>query len=239
MRNDLLSQAAGALRETSAASPAGADTLACVLRDVRHRERRRRSFSSLVVALALIVMACGAWAAATGRLAALQRRLRPARAEIAAPTREMRGPRGPEVIPVEAPPPADHPEAPVPPRHFAVHQLPAGSRRTPAASRRAGDLAPPPPFPDELYGAAHEAHFARRDFSAALELWDRYLALTPLPRFAVEARYNRGIALLRLGRHDEAARALRPFADGDYGSYRTREARALLGASANDPSAPP
>jgi tetratricopeptide (TPR) repeat protein len=108
------------------------------------------------------------------------------------------------------------------------------------AAERASHMAPPagpaadvtPQSPDELYREAHEAHFARHDFQAALALWDRYLALTPLPGLAVEARYNRAIALFRLGRRAETRQALRPFADGDYGSYRAAEARALLDALA-------
>jgi hypothetical protein len=83
---------------------------------------------------------------------------------------------------------------------------------------------------DEVYRQAHQAHFVRGDFAAALSLWDRYLQIPSAPRFAVEARYNRAIALLRLGRRSDAAEALRPFASGDYGSYRRPEARALLDA---------
>jgi hypothetical protein len=45
-----------------------------------------------------------------------------------------------------------------------------------------------------------------------------------------EARYNRAIALARLGRNAEAAAALEPFARGDYGAYRQSEANALLNA---------
>jgi hypothetical protein len=82
---------------------------------------------------------------------------------------------------------------------------------------------------DALYREAHEAHFVRKDPAAALAAWDRYLlAAGPTGRFALEARYNRAIALVRLGRRSEAASALRPFANGDYGGYRRDEARELL-----------
>lgn len=84
------------------------------------------------------------------------------------------------------------------------------------------------PDPDALYRAAHRAHFVDRDPAAALVAWDRYLAAAPHGALAPEARYDRAIALIRLGRRDEAADALRPFANGEYGPYRQAEARALL-----------
>ena len=45
-----------------------------------------------------------------------------------------------------------------------------------------------------------------------------------------EARYNRALCLVRLGRVQEAKLALTPFAHGDYAGYRRAEARALLNA---------
>lgn len=82
---------------------------------------------------------------------------------------------------------------------------------------------------DSLYRAAHEAHFARHDYRAAVAAWDHYLAAAgPGGRFTLEARYNRGVALLKSGRTSEARAALQPFADGEYGGYRRDEARALL-----------
>ena len=82
---------------------------------------------------------------------------------------------------------------------------------------------------EALYREAHEAHFVEHDPQAALAGWDRYLAAAgPSGRFVLEARYNRAITLVRLGRRDEAATALRPFADGEYGGYRKSEAAQLL-----------
>ena len=52
--------------------------------------------------------------------------------------------------------------------------------------------------------------------------------LGPQARFFLEARYNRAIALVRLGRKAEAVEALRPFAAAPPGSYRRTEARDLL-----------
>ena len=81
-----------------------------------------------------------------------------------------------------------------------------------------------------LYEAAHEAHFVARDPARALVAWDAYLAKYPNGRFAPEAKYNRALSLLRLGRRDEGREALAPFADGVHGDYRRREAKKLRDA---------
>ena len=69
-----------------------------------------------------------------------------------------------------------------------------------------GDLA--------AYGAAHAAHFARKDPAQALRLWTAYLAGHPRGRFVPEATYNRALALVRLGRNKQAVAALKPIAAG-------------------------
>jgi hypothetical protein len=79
-----------------------------------------------------------------------------------------------------------------------------------------------------LYRAAHHAHFVSHDAGAALRGWDAYLAAAPHGRFELEARYNRALCLLRLGKTAEARDALAPFAEGRYGDYRRKEAGALL-----------
>jgi hypothetical protein len=82
-----------------------------------------------------------------------------------------------------------------------------------------------------LYARAHDLHFRGHDPVRALAAWDRYLAAAPgdvRAGLVLEARYNRAICLLRLGRRDEARAALRPFAAGAWGEYRRNEARALL-----------
>ena len=93
----------------------------------------------------------------------------------------------------------------------------------------AGDIAPDRDL--AAYRHAHELHFRGSDAKAALAAWDAYLAAFPNGRFAEEARYNRGIALVKLGRRDDAKAVLAPFARGevDHG-YRQREARALVDA---------
>ncbi|WP_394823932.1 tol-pal system YbgF family protein [Pendulispora albinea] len=99
----------------------------------------------------------------------------------------------------------------------------------------AGNAAPdlPPDPADALYRRAHALHFgpaSPASLAATLSSWDAYLNASPNGRFAPEARFNRAIVLIKLGRRAEAATALAPFADGTYGSYRRDEARALLEA---------
>jgi hypothetical protein len=86
------------------------------------------------------------------------------------------------------------------------------------------------PFVDraesDAYGRAHRAHFVVGVPARALAAWDGYLAAYPRGAFAPEARFNRALCLVRLGRWADAARALDPFARGD--GYRHEEACTLL-----------
>jgi hypothetical protein len=113
---------------------------------------------------------------------------------------------------------------------------PAGA--SPLSARRAAP-SPEPSRPsvdaatdveESLYADAHKAHFVARDPAAALRGWDAYLRTYPDGHFALEARYNRALTLVRLGQLAEARAALAPFADGSTGGYRQHEARALLDA---------
>jgi hypothetical protein len=89
--------------------------------------------------------------------------------------------------------------------------------------------APQAPVTDgEVFAQAHRLHFGGSDPAAAIAAWDDYLRRFPAGQFVPEARYNRAIDLLKLGRTAEARAALEPFADGAYGSYRRDEARAML-----------
>jgi hypothetical protein len=81
-----------------------------------------------------------------------------------------------------------------------------------------------------LYARAHELHFIARDADSALRAWDDYLARAPLHPLRIEAEYNRALCLVRLGRDEEALRELTHFADGTHGTYRRREAAALVRA---------
>ncbi|MDH5672929.1 MAG: hypothetical protein OEZ06_12315 [Myxococcales bacterium] len=81
-----------------------------------------------------------------------------------------------------------------------------------------------------LYAVAHRAHFVLRDWGVALEAWNAYLEQVPDGVLRLEAEYNRALCLVRLRRNAEATASLRPFADGNHGRYRRREASALLRA---------
>lgn len=81
-----------------------------------------------------------------------------------------------------------------------------------------------------LFESAHRAHLGGGDRESALRAWDGYLAAYPGGRYAPEARYNRALTLVRLGRHGEARAALSPFASGAHGDYRRQEATSLIDA---------
>jgi TolA-binding protein len=101
----------------------------------------------------------------------------------------------------------------------------------PAVSEPAEPPAPIASADLAKYRAAHKAHFQQRDFALALRNWEAYLRQFPSGTFAIEARYNRAMCLLRLGRNDEARRALTPFSRGEIGrGYRQAEATKLLEA---------
>jgi hypothetical protein len=246
--DDLLRRGARALREEAGAGDvAGAPEAwrgmagwSEIARGVRQAARRRRRLVAAALQLALALGGLGAWAAASGRLPALFAPRAPAPPTARRPDQARRAhrlaasplavnpPAAESPAPTEATPPLvpapATPAAPLRPPAPPVHRLAARGPAPPAAPAA---TAPPPIDADAVYREAHEAHFVRRDYAAALAAWDRYIALGP-QTFTPEARYNRAIALVRLQRREEAAAQLRPFAAGDYGGYRAEEARALL-----------
>jgi len=178
----------------------------------------------------------------------------PARATVAAPASAPAAlpvAEAPEAAPpssainaTTAPPPAVAPvvAARAPSSHAAPS--PPSTAVVPAEPPRPNELATAEPAasaPDphaELFAEAHRLHFIDRDPARALAAWDRYLAAAPDGRFAPEARYNRALALVRLGRHAEARTELAAFANGRYGNYRRDEAKSLLDALAREASSP-
>jgi hypothetical protein len=110
-----------------------------------------------------------------------------------------------------------------PPRVHARPRAAVASRRDATApADRTTDVE------ESSYARAHQAHFVDRDWTAALRAWDSYLQAYPSGRLALEAMYNRALALVHLGRMKEARDALAAFAGAPVGSYRQREARALV-----------
>ena len=81
------------------------------------------------------------------------------------------------------------------------------------------------------YASAQRAQFHSADCAAAIRLYEDYLARAPSGALVAEARYNRSLCLIRLGRITEARRALDAFADGEFGDYRRSEATRLLAAT--------
>lgn len=236
MSHDAFARAARALREEhDGSSAAAARTRAVILARAAARHRRRRSNAAVVLPIAAVLAVSSAWAAVTGRLPGLvERLLRPEGSHAIvgpAPKDATSRPPAPVASSPTSIPSADVPSpaavastvAPREPSAAPARHVAAGSSSLPTASSSAG--------PEEaLYAAAHHAHFVAHDPAAALKGWDAYLAAYPRGRFTLEARYNRGLSLVRLGRSDEARAALSPFADGTLGGYRQREARELLDA---------
>jgi hypothetical protein len=73
-------------------------------------------------------------------------------------------------------------------------------------------------------------HFHGGDPAQALGAWDAYLASYASGTFAPEARFNRAICLLRLGRREEARSVLVAIAESNSAVYGRERARALLDA---------
>jgi hypothetical protein len=217
----------GSLDDRDQAGDRAEQTLARVVTRVRRRARLRRTLTVVGLQVGLATFGFGAWAAASGRLSSLIEEIRSAvTAPAAAPPAPRRPTRRTALVPpapLPAAPTAEPPSAP-------IRRKPARAPAAPALDPIPNDGQDPADEQDQnvRYREAHQAHFVKRDFAAAVTAWDRYLALPRPGRLALEARYNRAIALYRLGRRDEAAHALKPFADGDYGPYRQAEARALL-----------
>lgn len=141
------------------------------------------------------------------------------------------------------------PPAPLPPLSSPAGQAPAPrvAVATPRAARVDEPALPvedppeaPPeapaarPQPDDaelrLFRAAHELHFRQGDLDGALRAWDRYLGAYPRGALTEEARYNRAVCLLRLGRGAEADTDLATLA-ADPTAFRAREAKLLRAAS--------
>jgi hypothetical protein len=251
-QSDLLSRAARAMRDEADGDGTGGsdapDTIESwqamddwreVSRDVRRNARRRRMGLLLALQLLVGLVGVGAWAAASGRLPPIFSRWMPAPRQAAAPVsparaHTARARREPAVLPA-APVAVDPTVAPAPAPEPAA-RLAAVSRPSVTVPPHAvppPQAVPAPPAPpvvadaDEIYARAHRAQFALRDYTAALALWDAYLA-TPGGTLGLEARWNRAIALIHVGRREAAVAALAPFAAGENEGYRQEEAQSLL-----------
>jgi hypothetical protein len=209
-----------------------------VMRSLESRARSRHRLVGFATTVGILLVGTVSWALATGQVAALWRpapevQIAPPPPSAPPPPRHRRPaiaetprPSPPPEAPPEAPPPEvarpapPAPPPPVPPPHPVV--VP------PHVSARVA--APPPVAVEVLYRKAHQLHFHGGDPVASLAAWDAYLSAEPDGRFSVEARYNRALLLVRLGRYADARAALAPFARGEVTSdgYRQAEAEQLV-----------
>lgn len=234
MSKDLLAEATRALRETESVSEFEARaTRARVMTGLHQTRVRRRTRWAFLLPIAASFVAVSAWGAASGQARVVLERLeryigvtprppaqtnltprktlaRPALSTASEPTAHVASP---EVQLAPAPPAAAAETVPARPAPSTSASAARAERIDPALS---------------LYRVAHTAHFVDRDPARALAAWDAYLRAAPRGQFAPEARYNRALSLVRLGRNQEARSALEPFANGDYGGYRQADARALV-----------
>jgi len=225
MSDDILSSAIAALRDSDGGDVHDGDaTHARLVRSLEVRVRRHRQLVSAATIAAVLVFGGVSWAWTTGRLQAWWS---PARPHASEPEPREEAPSVPMHLP-QAAPRHQHastsalPQPPEPPAEVAPPPEPPPPP-PPAPVKRP---APRAPF-EPLYRKAHEIHFRGGDPAAALVAWDAYLAAEPTGRFASEARFNRGLVLVKLGRYAEARDALAPFARGELG-YRQREASQLV-----------
>jgi hypothetical protein len=204
-------------------------------RSLETRARGAHQLAGLVTAIAILLVGTVSWALATGRVAMLWApapRPRVSAAEVAPPAPPPpRRPVQPAIAtaPRPAPPPESTPPVTAPVAPSPVPPPPPSPAPAPRAAPVAVPAPPAPPV-EALYRRAHELHFHGGEPAATLAAWDAYLAAEPAGRFSVEARYNRAILLIRLGRYAEARAALQPFARGEVepSGYRQTEAGRLV-----------
>lgn len=229
--DDLLSSATEAVRELPVDGD-GAATRLRVRRSLEASHRGRRQLAGFLTGSGILLAGTMSWAFATGRAEAVWRAI-----VDPAPVHEERAePPPPAEPPPRAPAPAPAPKSAELPAHRMDPEPPAEpsppAPQAEAPAPRAATVRPvaPPVRPIEaLYRRAHELHFRGTDHAAALAAWEAYLAAEPTGRFVAEARYNRALLLIRVGRYAEARAALAPYARGEIaGEYRRVEATRLL-----------
>jgi hypothetical protein len=214
--------------QATPAEDAGAATRERILESLAYRAQRRRQRRK--VALVLLAASFLVPTALAYYLSGRQQEgdAAPARARVAVP----------RTLPEQVPGASETPIEPAVPTRAATEPPKRRLRRTVSeSSERAAPVAvaaaeaPARSIASSdaraLYMTAHRLHFGGAP-RAALSAWDAYLATQPEGPLAVEARYNRAVVLVRLGRHGDARAQLLPFARGEYGSFRRADAALLL-----------
>jgi hypothetical protein len=228
--SSVLDQALAAVRAegTRESGELVAATRIRVRRSLEGHARRRHRMTRYATIMFVLLVSTVSWALSTGRIPLFVER-RPVSSDA---TLHLEPPALPAPEKVAIARPRVTSPAPVTEIDPKLAAVPDVAWETPPAEVRPAPPAPVKraarPKPAEvLYRKAHELHFHGSDDLAALAAWDAYLAAEPTGRFAIEARYNRGLVLVRLARYADARAALAPFASGDIG-YRKREAAELV-----------
>jgi hypothetical protein len=239
MSKDLLAEATRALREAESITEFEARaTRTRVLTGLQQTRVRHRTRLAFLLPIAASFVAVSAWGAASGRARlALEELERFVGIPVSAPISAKATPKrraAPPLSDAPSPEPALLEASPEPePEPEPAKAAPFVARAESSTRAMVGPSSSSRPAEREdpslaLYRSAHRAHFVDHDPARALSGWDAYLGAAPNGVFAPEARYNRALSLVRLGRTQEARSALEPFANGAYGGYRKDEAKALL-----------
>ena len=248
MNQDVLKQATKALSESGHEQQGGRYTRERLMASLHDRRRRSNTRFAVLLPMAAIFVGSTAFAAVTGRLETLVVAaldvvgLAPNTASWSGRTPAPTGPRataagrGAVAPPAEAPvPPSAQPEPEpepesVPSTETRIEAPSTNDKRGALEGRSSVRAGESEDDAHEVYRRAHAAHFKSHDLSQALRGYEAYLAQQPSGRFAVDARYNRALCLVRLGRQAEAQPELERFARGSYGGYRQVDAQRLLAA---------
>jgi hypothetical protein len=216
IRGDDLDACVRAFREATATPIDGRATRARVLAGTSEPGRRQRVLGRILLAatvgLLVLTSAAAAWTGLGWR--------RPAPARPAERRSDHAASKTPFVATPLAAPPSLNP---------ALPPVPTLPRRPDHPTASDGEAI--------SYERAHRVHFFSHSMERALSAWDAYLRAYPHGVFAPEAHFNRALCLVRLGRYDLAAAALKPFATDQWNGYRRQESRELLDWM-NEDSAP-
>jgi hypothetical protein len=235
MSKDLLDEATVALRETEPVNEFEARaTRARVMSGLHQTRVKSRTRLAFLLPLAASFVAVSAWGAANGKAQLVLAKLE--RLVGITVTTPSGAPATPKRLTAQRPAvvPSSEPAQVAPTPVTELLPVPSAKVRpaSPAGSSISADSASEHAERADpnlaLYRVAHAAHFVDHDPARALAAWDAYLRAAPKGELAPEARYNRALSLVRLGRTAEAKSALEPFATGAYGNYRKTEASALL-----------
>jgi len=249
MNHDVLKQATKALSESGHEQQGGKYTRERLMASLHDRKRRSNTRFAVLLPIAAIFVGSTAFAAVTGRLETLMVSALDVvgfapktafRSSEAPPTTAGKRPGGEgnrraAAAPGTGPSAQPDPVVEEQPRPDPVLPLPA-SASEPRTSERAlvppskGQAAESVDDAHAVYRRAHAAQFKSHDLAEALRGYEAYLAQQPSGRFAVDARYNRALCLVRLNRRAEAQAELERFAAGSYGGYRQADAQRLLAA---------